>query len=46
MTPTEALNALDQAASLAPLPRRDHVAIQQAVEVLKQLIAAQKSVAE
>ena len=46
MTPTEALNSLDQAASLAALPRRDHVVIQQALEVLKQFITAHAPVAE
>ena len=39
MTPIEALNALDQAASLANVSRRDHVAIVQAVETLKAYIA-------
>ena len=39
MTPTEALNTLDQAASLANVSRRDHIAIVQAVETLKAHLA-------
>jgi hypothetical protein len=42
MTTTEAINILDQAASIAALPRRDHVAVQQAIEVLKKLVGEVK----
>lgn len=35
MTNDEAINILDQAASISPLPRRDHIAVQQAIEHLK-----------
>lgn len=38
MTPTEALQVLDQAASMAPLNRISHVQIQMAVQVLTELI--------
>jgi hypothetical protein len=34
MTPEQALQILDRASALAALPRRDHVAVQQALAVL------------
>ena len=42
MTPEEAINILDQAASMAPGNRRDHVTIQQAVEAIKRFVAENK----
>lgn len=42
MTPEEAVNILDQAASMAPGNRRDHLTIQQAVEAIKRFIAENK----
>ncbi|MAT45373.1 MAG: hypothetical protein CL609_23840 [Anaerolineaceae bacterium] len=41
MTPQEALSILDQAASRAQLSRADHVAVQQAVQVLAEVIHPQ-----
>lgn len=38
MTTQEALQILDQAASMAQLPRQGHLQIQQAVETLKEII--------
>jgi hypothetical protein len=42
MTPEEALNILDQAASMAPGNRRDHATIQQATAAMKRFIAENK----
>ncbi len=42
MTPFEALGILDQAASMAPGNRRDHLTIQQAVEELRRFIVENK----
>jgi hypothetical protein len=39
MTPQQALAILDQAAALAPLPRREHVLVQQALAVLEAALA-------
>jgi len=38
MTPEQALKTLDDAASLAPLQRQGHVVVQQAVQVLVQVL--------
>jgi len=38
MTPDQALDLLDRAAGLASLPRQDHAAVIQAVQVLRQAI--------
>jgi hypothetical protein len=46
MTLTEAVNILDQAASMAPVPRRDHVAIQKAVDELKKYVAEHEKAQE
>jgi len=37
LTPQQALSILDQAAALAPLPRQQHVLVQQALQVLARL---------
>jgi hypothetical protein len=42
MTPVQALELLDQAASLAPLNRQQHFAIQQALEVVKKALEEKK----
>ena len=42
MQPIDALKILDNAASLAPLSRADHVAIQQATAALLEAINAQQ----
>lgn len=39
MTPTEAVNLLDRAASMANASRQDHLLIQQAVDELRAFIA-------
>ena len=39
MTPEEALQILDNATAAAPLVRRDHIVVQQAIETLRKLIA-------
>ncbi len=39
MTPQEALQILDQAASAAQLDRRSHVAVQEAVVTLREALA-------
>lgn len=39
MTPDQALDLLDRAAALASLPRQDHAACLQAVQVLRQAIS-------
>lgn len=39
MTPEEALSLLDQAAAKAPLPRVDHVRVQEAVQALREALA-------
>jgi len=39
MTPDQALQILDRASALAALPRQDHVAVQQALDVIRQAIA-------
>ncbi len=46
MTPEQALAIIDQAASLAPLSRADHIRVQQAVEVLRTLIRQQAAAEE
>lgn len=38
MTPDQALQILDRASAMAALPRQDHVAVQQAIEVIRQAI--------
>lgn len=40
MQPFDALGVLDRAAGLAPLSRADHVAVQQAVQVIAQALQA------
>lgn len=40
MTPQEALQILDQAASAAQLDRRSHVAVQEAVTTLREALLA------
>lgn len=45
MTPQQALAILDQAAALAPLPRQQHVLVQQALQVLAQAIEAKRDAA-
>lgn len=42
MTPEQALQILDQAASLAPMSRRDHMAVQEASETLRKMILEEK----
>lgn len=44
MTDDEALNLLDQAASLAQLSRADHIRVQMAVARLRRLIEQEHSV--
>ena len=43
MTPQEALATLDQAASLAPLNRAGHIAVQRAVAVVDAVLSAAKA---
>lgn len=41
MTPQEALQLLDAAVSLAPVPRADHIRIVEAVKILQDVIETQ-----
>ena len=43
MTPEQALQILDQAAASAPLTRREHLAVQEAVQVLSKLLESRKT---
>jgi len=38
MTPQQALDVLAQAAALAPMPKQQHILVEQAIQVLKKLI--------
>lgn len=42
MTPEEALQLLDQVAAQASLPRQGHIAVQKALEVLKEFVEHNK----
>lgn len=42
MTPDQALQILDRASSMAALPRQDHVAVQQALDVIAKAIVPTK----
>jgi hypothetical protein len=42
MTPEQALKILDDVAATAALSRRDHIAVQQAVSLLNDLISPMK----
>jgi hypothetical protein len=39
VNPDQAIDILDRAASMAPLPRADHIAVAQAVQVLREALA-------
>lgn len=43
MTTEQALSILDQAAALAPLPRQQHVLVQQALQTLAQALAPKET---
>ncbi len=38
MTPQEAIQILDQAAAMAPLNRQSHIAVQEALNILRELL--------
>jgi len=42
MTPEEALQILDHAASLSPMGRLEHIRIQQAAQILQQFLVSTK----
>lgn len=44
MTPEQAIQILDQAASQSPMDRKSHVMVQQAIEVLKKAIQPKEEV--
>ena len=46
LSPIQALDLLNQAASQAPMDRKSHVMVQQAIEVLKKAIQPKEEVKE